>query len=296
MNLFKSKTSFLFSLLFYTLILTAALLYFRFPAEKFKIFCESNLSQLLPGTECNINKIHYSFPFSLAAETIQFSSKDSKKLELFTIEQAFISPNISALKSQFQVRLNAFAGVHTFSLILGPDEKEFTLQDIQLKDLDPSRIPFLGQATNRKITGSVEGSGRYHGAWKNGKYSADGEGQITLHKGSFSLLLPILSLNSIDLKEFSTDFVFQKNSLQCKDGKFHGNEIKGVFSGNLGLRSTLKAATLSFKGDLEPLPPLLKKSKHAQNMVILLKKQRKRGTVPFLLKGTVQKPSFKFES
>jgi type II secretion system protein N len=296
MNLFKSKTSFLLSLLSYTLILTAILLYFRFPAEKFRLFCESGLEQLLPGTECSINRIHYSFPFSLAADTIKFSSNKSKKQELFTIEQAYISPNISALKSQFQVKLNAFAGVHTFSLVLGPDEKEFTLRDIQLRDLDPSRIPFLGEATKRKITGTVEGSGQYHGVWKNGKYSGDGEGQISLHKGNFTLLLPILSLNSIDLKKFSTNFVFQKNSLQCSDGKFHGNEIKGTFSGNLALQSTLKAAILSFKGDLEPLPPLLKQSKYAQNMVIQLKKQRNRGTVPFLLKGTVQKPRFKFES
>lgn len=296
MSLFKMKTSFFLSLLLYTFVLTAALLYFRFPAEKFKLFCESNLSQLLPGTECSIKRIHYSFPFQLAAETITFSSNTSGKEELFTIDQAYISPNISAPTSEFQVKLSAFAGIHSFSLVLGPDEKEFTLQDIQLKNLDPSLIPFLGRATKREINGTVEGSGRYHGVWENEKYSGDGEGQISLEKGNFSLLLPILSLNSIDLKKFTTKFDFQNNSLQCSEGKFHGKEFKGNFTGTLGLRSTFKAATLSFKGDLEPLPPLLKKSRHAQNMVTLLKKQRKRGTVPFLLKGTVQKPSFKFES
>ncbi len=296
MSLFKSKTSFLLSLILYTFILTAALLYFRFPAEKFKGYCETNLSKLIPGTECSIGSISYSFPWSLAAGAIKISSNKGKKQELFTIDQALISPDISALTSQFEVKLNAFAGVHNFSLILGPDENEFTLKNIQIKDLDPSSVSFLGQATKRKITGTVKGHGQYHGMWKNGKYSADGEGHITLMKGNFSLLLPILSLNSIDLKKFSTDFTFQKNNFQCSNGSFHGNEFKGEFSGDLKLQSTFKTATLSFKGDLEPLPPLLKKSKHARKMIILLKKQRNRGTVPFLLKGTVQKPSFKFES
>ncbi|HIQ37459.1 MAG TPA: type II secretion system protein GspN [Desulfocapsa sulfexigens] len=296
MSLFKSKTSFLLSLFLYTLILTGLLLYFRFPAEKFKTYCEVNLSKLMPGTECSIDRIHYSFPCSLAAETIRISSNKLNKQELFTIEQALISPDISALTSQLQVKLSAFAGIHTFSLMLGPEEKEFTLKDIQINNLDPSRIPFLGQATKRKIVGNVDGSGHYHGIWKNGKYSADGAGQITLQKGSFSLLLPIFSLNSIDLKKLTSNFVLKENTLECSNGTFYGQELKGSFSGSLSLKSTLKAATLSFKGALEPLPPLLKKNTHAKKMLLLLKKQSKRGTVPFLLKGTVQKPSFKFES
>ena len=117
-----------------------------------------------------------------------------------------------------------------------------------------------------------------------------------LFRSSFSLLLPILSLNSIDLKKFSTDFVLEKNSLQCSNGNFHGKELKGEFSGNVTLKSTLKAAIVSFEGELEPLPPLLKKSTHTKKMLLLVKKQHKRGTIPFLLKGTVQKPRFKFKS
>jgi type II secretion system protein N len=296
MSLFKSKTSLLLSLFLYSLILTAGLLYFRFPAEKFKAYCEINLSKLMPGTECSIDRIHYSFPISLAADNIKISSKKAKKQELFTIDEALISPDFSAISSQLQVKLKAFNGIHSFSLVPDPEKNEFTLKDIQVHNLDPSRIPFLGEATNRKIVGTVDGSGQYHGNWKNGKYSGDGKGQITLQKGSFSLLLPILTLNSIDLKKFTTDFVFQKNNFQCTKGNFNGKELKGTFSGNLNLTSTLKAATLSFTGELEPLPPLLKKSTHAKKMLVLLKRQRKRGTVPFLLKGTVQKPSFKFES
>ena len=194
MSLFKGKTSFLLSLFLYTLVLIAVLLYFRFPAETFKTYCEINLSKLMPGTECSIDRIHYRFPYSLVAKTITISSNKQGKQELFTIERARISPDISALTSQLQVEINAFAGAHTFTLVLGPDKNEFTLEDIQLHGLDPSRIPFLGEATKRKISGTVDGNGQYHGIWENGKYSATGKGRITLQNGSFSLLLPILSL------------------------------------------------------------------------------------------------------
>ena len=296
MSLINSKKTLLLSLFLYALVLGTVLLYFRFPAEQLDTYCERNLSKLMPDTEFSIDTIHYSFPFSLAIDTIKASRDTAEKQELFTIDRALISPVVSALTSQFQVKLDAFSGTHSFSLILGPEEKDFTLKEIKLSNLNPSHIPFLEQATNRKITGSVEGTGEYHGTWKNGKYTTEGKGQLTLQKGNFGLLLPIFSLSSIDLKKFSTDFVFADSRLQCSNGHFHGKELKGSFSGNILLKSALKDATISFTGELEPLPPLLKKSTHAKKMVILLKKQRKRGTVPFLLKGTVQKPRFTFET
>ena len=256
--------------------------------------CESRIEQLLDGTDCSIERFRYSFPFSFVADNVRFSNKLGIKQEFFTFDHVVVSPDISAPKSRFKIKIDAFGGEHSFSMIVDNSDKKFTINDINIKDLDPARIPFLSSATGREITGTVSGSGGYHGGWKDGKYEADGKGNITLAKGSFGLLLPILSLNSIDLIEFTTELEFKNKKLRCKNGKFNGKELKGKFSGTLGLRSTLKTATLSFNGEIEALPELLKNSKHAQRMITQMKKQQKRTAFPFNLQGIVQKPSFLF--
>ena len=296
MNLFQNKFVLLCSLLLYTLSLTAALLYIRFPAEEFKHFCQTKMEQLLPGTQCSINDLSYSFPLSIKIEQMHFSSMQKKKQTLGSIDQVTITPQLSSPKSHFRVAFTAWEGEHSFSLLLNRKEQRFTLEDIQLHNLNLASVPFLRHTFGREITGSLSGNGSYNGGWNTKGNPADGQGNMTIEKGSFGLLLPIFSLKKIDLKELTADLIFQKNSLQLKKGVFHGQELKGGFSGKLGLQSPLKRSGFSFKGELEPLPPLLKKSKYAQNMVIQLKKQHARATLPFLLQGSVESPKFKFDS
>ena len=194
MTFFRNRLVLLSSLLLYTLLLTATLLYFRFPTEKLKIACQAKLEQLLPATRCSITRLSYSFPLTLTAEKIKFSSREAKGRELFTIHQANVSPKLLSPKSHFHVILNGYGGENSFTLLLNRTQHEFTLKDIHLKDLDLARIPFLGQATKREITGTLTGTGTYHGMWKEEKYMAEGQGRIMVDKGTFSLLFPIFSL------------------------------------------------------------------------------------------------------
>lgn len=296
MKFFERKIVLLVTLFCYGLFCAVVMLYFRFPLEKLQLFCEAKLEQLVTSSECSISGLGYGFPFSITADAIRFSDKKSKKQELFTITDVRITPDLMALTSRYGVAVDAFGGTHNCTLELNRDAKEFTLQDIQVRDLNPAKIPFLQQASKREITGTVTGTGRFHGKWENGKYVTDGKGQLRLEKGKFGLLLPILSLNSIDLRKFETEIIFEKGVLQCRKGVFHGNELSGEFSGRMELRAGLKRARLSFLGEIEPLPPLLKQSKEIQNMVMQLLKQQQNGKIPFVLQGIVQKPSFKFEN
>lgn len=294
MNFLRNRLVLSCSLILYTLLLTAALLYFRFPAEKLKLSCQLRLEQLLSVNHCTIGQLSYHFPFSMVANEIQFSSRTGEGGQLVTVDQAILTPALTSPKSRFLVTLNACGGKHDFALILNRTENEFTLKDIRLRDLDLAQLPFLRQATAREITGSLEGSGTYHGIRKNGKYETDGQGTITLSKGSFGLLYPILSLKNIDLQSFQADISLQGDDLKFSNGTFSGQELKGDFSGILGLKTGLATSSLAFQGKLDPLPPLLKKSKHAKNMVNQLKKQRNQTGLPFRLNGVVQKPSFRF--
>lgn len=296
MNPFRNRPLLFCSLILYTLFLTAALLYLRFPSEKFKIFCQTRVEQILPDTRCSISQIGLKFPLSMDINEMKLISSQSTKQEFLSIEQVRISPKMSAPKSQFDVELKACDGNHDFSLLLQQEEKKVSLKDINLTNLNLAKFPFLRQTFGREITGFLSGNGTYHATWDDDLITGNGQGSITIADGSFKLLLPILSLQKIDLKTFAADIVFQKKSLQFNSGEFQGKELKGEFSGDLALRSPIEQSRFSFEGALEPLPPLLKKSKYAQNMVRQLKQRQNRTTLPFILQGSVKRPRFKFDS
>ena len=48
----------------YAVLLTAVLLYVRFPAEKFKQYCVGQIENLVPESTCTIKHIGYRFPLS----------------------------------------------------------------------------------------------------------------------------------------------------------------------------------------------------------------------------------------
>jgi len=60
----------------YGLLLVTLLLYVRFPAQKFKIFCTHLITQQLPDYKNSIESLHYQFPLTLVARNIQLQSKD----------------------------------------------------------------------------------------------------------------------------------------------------------------------------------------------------------------------------
>ena len=296
MNPFKNRPFLFLGLIIYTLLVAGALLYYRFPADTFRLFCQTKLEQLLPGTTCSIAALQYKFPLSIEANAININSAQGKKETFCTIDQAIIRPSIKALTSHFQVTAKACGGEHTFDFLTQKKENKFQLDNIKLSNFDMAKAPFLHKTFGREITGSLSGNGTYSGMWSNKEYTDSGQGNVTIKNGSFALIFPILSLKKIDLKEFTTELVLQKKRLQLNKASFLGRELKGEFSGDLALQLPLKRSKFSLKGVLEPLPPLLKKSKYAQNMVLQLKKRHNRSTLPFLLQGSVEKPKFKFDS
>jgi type II secretion system protein N len=296
MNPFKGRPWIFITLIFYTLFLTAALLYIRFPAEQFKVFCQTKLEQVFPETSCTINNLRFKYPFSLEAEEINITEDQGKKERIASISLATISPKLRNPTALFHVDIKAYGGKHTFSLLLNKEDQLASLDNIEIKDMDLSRITFLHTILKRKITGLLSGKGSYHATWKDDDYKAEGQGDIIIEDGSFSLLLPVLSLKEIDLKSSKANISLRNNALQFEKGAFQGRELNGDFSGKVAFQYPLQFSKLVFKGSLSPLPPLLKKSRYAKNMVHQLKRRHNRTTLPFLLQGNLARPRFKFDS
>ncbi len=296
MGIFKNKFSFFLLLSIYTLLLTGGLLYYRFPAESFKQYCETSLEQFLPDSKCSIKSISYTFPMAVTLTNIEFVSSKSKSTRLFFIKRAEIIGTPLDLTSRFHVTMDAGEGKISFTLKREPEKKLLQLDDVRISHFNLEKALFLHQTMNRPITGFLELDGNFQKTWKSGKTHSTGKARAAISDGSFGLLYPILSLKKIDLQAMESSFELQNNELTISKGSFNGRELTGSFSGSIAMQSRFPLSVFSVRGEIEPLAPLLKKSKYAQNMIIQLKKQRKRGSLPFLLKGSVEKPRFQFDS
>ena len=75
----------------YAVVLTAVLLYVRFPAQEFKEYCTRKAEGLFNGTKCTIGKIAYAFPFSIRFDTVKFTSKERSEIVITGRTKHFLS-------------------------------------------------------------------------------------------------------------------------------------------------------------------------------------------------------------
>jgi hypothetical protein len=89
----------------YAFLLTAVLLYVRFPAEKFKEFCEKRIEHLLPGSSCNIDHIVYRFPLSTVLESIVISRVVDGQESDMVVDRLAISPEPLQFWKAFKLKV-----------------------------------------------------------------------------------------------------------------------------------------------------------------------------------------------
>ena len=94
----------------YGVLLTAVLLYVRFPAERFKEFCEKRIEHLLPGSSCNIDNVVYRFPLSTVLETIVISRVVDGQETDMVVERLAIYPEPLQFWKAFELKGEIYSG------------------------------------------------------------------------------------------------------------------------------------------------------------------------------------------
>ncbi len=122
----------------------------------------------------------------------------------------------------------------------------------------------------------------------------NGEASLRLLDGRVELLLPILSLQSIDFNDVKMDMVLKKQEISLTRLELEGPQMKSTLSGTVSLKEDLAKSTLDLKGSLEPFASLLKDAGGLQNTLRLFKRGLRRGTLAFIIYGTIGEPKIKF--
>ena len=306
----------------YALLLVAILLYFRFPTQKFKIFCTQKVSQYLSGNECSIESLRYQFPVTLVANNLRLhvnnqagqsrsstgaipganntglgkqSAAKTPAGEVLEIPKVTLAPVLSGWGKTFSISITAYGGTHWATLACDRAQNTFTLSKIEINNLDLAKLSWLQAQTGRAITGLLTVEGSYSGQSGQGLSRGTGQGTAQIKKGTFDLLYPIFSLKNIDVESGEVLIKLHEQKMLLTKGKFSGKELAGTFSGQVdSLGVNFAAMQLDMTGSLAPTPALVKKSGQAQPLLQQL--QKNHSTLPFHLQGTIGKPAFRFDS
>ncbi len=286
------------SYIIYALMMIMLFLYLLFPVQQFKSFSTDLINRLFPGHVTTVDSWHYQFPLTLVVTNLQLQARkqviEADKANII-LQQTTITPSLRSRGTTFRLNITAYGGTHQATLEFDRRRKIFSLPTIEIKELDLAKLSWLQNQARRDISGILTATGSYAGKEGRGLSGGTGQGKIQLTNGTIKLLYTILSLETIDVENGDTIIELQDQKLLLTQGQFSGEELEGTFTGQVDLRGpSLADMQLDLTGTLMPLPPLLKKDKQAQTLLIQL--QQNQSSLPFQLRGTIGQPIFLADS
>ncbi|MBB5347351.1 type II secretion system protein GspN [Desulfoprunum benzoelyticum] len=277
----------------YALVLTAVLLYVRFPAQEFKEYCTRKAEGLFNGTKCTIGKITYAFPFNLRFDTVKFSLPNGENTPLFELNSLKLSSRWRDFGGTFVVSGQGYAGHFDGVLQTGQGNNDFSLDPLTIRNVDLSAIQPVHDTLQRKISGRLDYTGTYS-AVVNQYLEGKAVGKVKLREGGIALMQPVLAMKEIDLQQVEMHIQYDKRRLQITKGKANGNEMTADFTGMVQMITPWYLSNVSAKGDFALQAAYMRENITVRNELIFLQKQFKKTTIPFQIAGNLQTPAFQF--
>ena len=276
----------------YAVILTAVLLVIRFPDEKVKHFIADTIETKFPDTQCRLGRISFRLPLAFHIHDIQLNSATDSKL-VFTVDDIFIRPKFDKPAKLFHFSIMAYGEEHECLTRVDWQKKEMIIDELKINQLNLAELEFIHNKLGRKLSGLMDITGKFRKSVKKGDTGVV-KGKMVITDGELQLLRPILLQNTIDIKKAEMDYTLNKKIFTLNNGHFEGSRLKGEFAGSIHLLSPWIATKLNLKGKLVPKAGILKNNPRATRIVGRLKTQHKSSTPPFIIKGELGKPFFRF--
>lgn len=265
----------------YCLLITMALLVYRFPSDALRDYLKATLVKINPQIHLSIGKVSPSFPFGMKFMETQLSLKEKQETVLFRADRLFIRPDIWSLiqgQSNYGFKCLAYGGIlegriHFLKNRLGtPFTTSMTLKNIRIDNT------FLPHIIDRHLEGILEGTIEYEGQ---DKFLRDGTGEANLKLSyvRIDLLQPLLGLESVDLKELLIKMVLKKKIIDLSNVELKGGSMHGTLSGFVRLKEEFLKSDLDLRGTIEPFADLIKKLERYGNRIQSFRQRLKRGKI-----------------
>lgn len=279
--------------LLYAVVLTAALLYLRFPTERFKVFCENKVESFLVGSDCSIERLAFRLPFSVVFFNVQLVREIDGKRSAFRVDRLAVSPKLSSLFRTFQLGGELYKGNFAMQLALDTSEKNFALSEVSVTGMNIDEWASDFNLFDRQISGRADVSGDYRATFA-APLAGAGKGELNALDGSIELLQPILSLRSLSFDRITIDMTRDEEMLKFVKGEMSGKEIGAEFTGEMRLASPLPNSFVILGGHLTPKENFLATHPGEKRLVEQLLRRYKTSALPFKVGGTVRSPTFRF--
>jgi type II secretion system protein N len=280
----------------FAILLTASLLYYRFPSDAFRNYLQATAERINSRYLLSIGYVSPTFPPGFSLRKTKLSLKINPDDGLFMADSVVITPEIwSFLKgrSGYRFKCLAYRGVlkgsiHFFgNSINSPFSASADFKDIRIDDYST-----VSSITGSDIKGVIEGTIEYSGQL-NSLIDGAGEAKITVSNGRVKLPQPILSFESIDFDVIRMTMSLNDQKIYLKHVGLKWQEIAGELSGTIFLTKEISKSRLNLKGAIELLTGRVKGSKETMNVVRLLRTQAKNGKLNFIVGGTFSSPTFR---
>ncbi|MDY6971164.1 MAG: type II secretion system protein GspN [Thermodesulfobacteriota bacterium] len=280
----------------YGIFLTIAILYFRFPSDALREYVQTTAQRAGPRFLLSIRDLRPYLPFGVEFLEAEFASKKTPDTNLFKAESLLVRPMIwSFLQGRpgYYFDCLAYDGALRGSFIFAKETMKapFTAS-VKLKDISIDHYDFLTALIGRSIKGTMEGSVMYTGQ-SNLFAEGTGEANVRIADGKFDLVLPVLTLGSIDFSELLIRLALEKQELALSRVELKGRDIKGTLSGSIGLKKEFFESDLDIMGMIEPLASFAGGLKGALGSNPFIERLLKKGGLRFSIQGTLTDPEFK---
>ena len=279
----------------YAVLLTVALLYFRFPGDAFKEHVQATLKEVFPRHLFSVGHLRPSFPPGLGLFETAVVSGATPDVNLFEADSLVIRPDPWSLlkgKTKYRFDCRAYGGEIRGSIQCAEENGEppFTAF-VELLNIDLGRHAYLSQLVGKRLKGALNGVITYGGQ---GEFPGKGEGEahLRLSHGSVELKEPILRLESISFDDLLLNMVLKDGKIELTRGELEGREIEGSLSGSIVLKRVFSKSALDLKGTIAPLGDLFGGAKGASHILKFFKQDLGKKKFGFSIRGTFERPKF----
>jgi type II secretion system protein N len=283
------------SYLAYAVLLTLVLLYVRFPAEKFKAYCENRIERLLPGSACKIDRVSYLFPLSTVLENVIINRAIGGQESNMVVARLVVAPEPLQFWKAFKLEGEIYSGLFEAGLDFDTKARTFQLENIHLEGVAAGEFAESIGLAEMQLSGLIGFSGSYQ-APNSQPGDGVGKGVVQVGAGSMFLLQPILALSTLEFEQVAVDLAYENGILSFLEGELFGKDIIADFSGELQMTSPFLNSSLLLSGHLEPNDVFLKNHPKEQQVVQRLMERYKMTVLPFKVGGTVKRPLFRFST
>ena len=283
-----------FFYLFYGLVLTAVLLYVRFPAGALKTYCEHRLEQFTGVERCSIGEIVYHFPFGFEAKRVKLLLKPGNQGRI-RIDTFHLSPAGKDIFGQWRLEGSCYGGTFSTLLEIKPKRKAYVLQKIRIENIDLSSFSSSMPVLGRELTGQLFFSGDYKARFDK-PMAGDGEGRLVLNKGTVPLTRSLLTLTAINFDKLEMKLQLQDRQVLIREGKMQGKDMDAEVTGMVRAPFLPPEGRLQLSGLLFLHDTFLAERPAISRFIGKLKQRSGKPALRFNVGGSLEKPTFRLAS